>query len=409
MASPATPNSFTYTCTMTVTGDVTNVATTVGRRRTITARRSPGTNPVTDNDDAVVDAINPSIMIEKTPDLQHVVVGQTATFTIVVTNTGDVALSGVTVTRCRGAELQRAAGSIPLLLASPRHANSFTYTCTMTVTGDVTNVATTVGQPPVGTPIPCADGRQRDSVVDASTRRFPSSRPPVQRLQIQTPDGDTYYIPSPGAPVVYQFVVTNTGDTNFINVSITDDKLGFICGPFSLPIGQSTTCNGTPTFIGQDVTNVGTATGTPADAAFVAYPGIGPITDTDPAVVDVYLAQYTIEKTLVSPANGEARPGDPIQFKIHVKNTGDVYLGVVPLIDTFDPAYLAYVGVSASPAPNGTAPTGTLTWNDLTAATPNGFNTDLVPGASFDILVDFTALADTSAILPDGKTINTAR
>ena len=131
LASPATPNSFTYTCTMTVTGDVTNVATTVGQPSDNNGTPLPGTTPVTDNDDAVVDAINPSILIEKTPDLQHVVVGQTATFTIVVTNTGDVALSGVTVTDPVAPNCNRAAGSIPLLLASPATPNSFTYTCTM--------------------------------------------------------------------------------------------------------------------------------------------------------------------------------------------------------------------------------------------------------------------------------------
>ena len=66
----------------------------------------PGTNPVTDDDTADVDAINPKVLIEKTPDLQYVVLNGTATFTIKVTNTGDVALSNVSVTDRAGAGLQ---------------------------------------------------------------------------------------------------------------------------------------------------------------------------------------------------------------------------------------------------------------------------------------------------------------
>ena len=69
--------------------DFTNVATVTG---------TPPVGPdVTDNDTASVDVINPAIDIQKTPDRQQVVNGGTATFTIRVENTGDVALSNVVV------------------------------------------------------------------------------------------------------------------------------------------------------------------------------------------------------------------------------------------------------------------------------------------------------------------------
>ena len=60
---------------------------------------------------------------------------------------------------------------------------------------------------------------------------------------MQTPDGQIYYIPAPGAPVLYKYVVNNDGNTNLINIYVTDDKLGAICGPLTLPVGQSSTCN----------------------------------------------------------------------------------------------------------------------------------------------------------------------
>ena len=47
-----------------------------------------------DSDAADVDVIVPAVDIEKTPDTQQVVSGADATFTITVTNTGDVVLDG---------------------------------------------------------------------------------------------------------------------------------------------------------------------------------------------------------------------------------------------------------------------------------------------------------------------------
>ena len=47
---------------------------------------------VGDSDTAGVDVIAPSIEIDKTPDLQTILSGDDATFTITVTNTGDAPL-----------------------------------------------------------------------------------------------------------------------------------------------------------------------------------------------------------------------------------------------------------------------------------------------------------------------------
>ena len=114
--------------------------------------------PVTDDDTAVVDVINPSILIEKTPDLQYALVNGTATFTIKVTNTGNVPLANVSVTDALAPSCNRAAGTIPLLLPSPGTPNSFTYTCTVAVTAGENIDTATVANAPSGSPASTATG-----------------------------------------------------------------------------------------------------------------------------------------------------------------------------------------------------------------------------------------------------------
>jgi uncharacterized repeat protein (TIGR01451 family) len=82
-------DSFTCTYAMTAAGDATNVASVIGidgLDREVTA-----------HDSTFVDVINPAIQVVKTVDDDSPDVGQTVTYTYVVTNTGDTTLSAVTV------------------------------------------------------------------------------------------------------------------------------------------------------------------------------------------------------------------------------------------------------------------------------------------------------------------------
>jgi uncharacterized repeat protein (TIGR01451 family) len=394
-ASLAVGEAQTYTCTLAnVQNDLTNVATATG---------TPPVGPnVTDTDDAVVDVIRPAIDIQKTPDLQQVIPGGTATFTIRVENTGDVVLTNVTVADPLAPNCVRTFASL-----APGAANAQTYTCTLAnVQAAFTNVATATGTPPVGPNVTDNDSAE---VVISFNPAIVLVKTVGPSIASQTPDGQVYYIPAPGGTVYYKFTVTNSGDTNLTNVSIVDDALGYICGPFSLPKGQSTTCYSPQVSMTQDRTNIGTATGTPADANFNPYPNQPPVSDTDDAVVDVWRTSLTVEKTLLT--QGTVRPGELVQYRIRVRNTGDVYLAVVPLIDSYNPTYLTYgyLGSYSTPVTsNDNVNDGVINWTDLTGPAPGGFNMDLAPNSFFDVFVNFTALADTTG-LPNQVTINTAR
>ena len=89
-----------------------------------------------------------------------------------------------------------------------------------------------------------------------------------------------------GESVTYTYVVSNTGSTYLKDVAVTDDKLGAIGTVALLAPGASQTLTATA-ILTEDTTNVGTATGTPADATGTPIPGAPDVTDDDDATVSV--------------------------------------------------------------------------------------------------------------------------
>jgi hypothetical protein len=86
--------------------------------------------------------------------------------------------------------------------------------------------------------------------------------------------------------VTYSFRITNTGTSYLTDIAITDDKIGAICtiaGP--LAPNASTTCTA-GVLVSADVTNTGTATGTPTNASGTPIRGLTNPTDTDQAKVE---------------------------------------------------------------------------------------------------------------------------
>ncbi len=146
-----------------------------------------------------------------------------------------------------------------------------------------------------------------------------------------------------------------------------------------------------------------------------------PASTSNPTIDFGFVKPTSYTLTKVAMQTEAVRVGDPVQFKITIHNTGQTYISVLPLVDSFDPTYLSFVsatfnadptvvppdsivpGVPAVlPGPPITGTPTTLTWNDLTGV---GM---LAPDSFFDVYVNFITLADTTALLPDGETINTA-
>src|SRR5205085_2941084 len=100
--APAEGSSVTYTCTLAnVTASFTNVAVATGHPSVGPDVSANDSAAVTVGPPPVTPVSHPAISIVKDPKSQTVTVGNTATFKITVTNTGDVALTDVTVTDAR--------------------------------------------------------------------------------------------------------------------------------------------------------------------------------------------------------------------------------------------------------------------------------------------------------------------
>lgn len=224
---------------------------------------------------------------------------------------------------------------------------------------------------------------------------------------------------TPGALLTFDMIVANTGSTplasipaddffdhrylQFVSASVTPNAVlpgrlewDNLAGPpsngFGTQLQPSAVFTMTATF---------RVTTCPSDQFTLNKLEVTAAQDADGAVAprasataqaQLVCGAATLTKTRVGPER--VAQGETVRFDITIQNTGNVPITTLPLTDSFDPAALTFD--SALPAPNSTAPTGTLTWNNLGP---------LAPGASLTVRVNFIA----SGCPPGQTTTDTAR
>jgi len=253
--------------------------------------------------------IAPSIRIEKSPDSQTIVTGTAATFTIKVTNTGDVDLTNVFVTDVNAPGCDKTIG----VLAA---GVPFTYVCTLlNVKAGFTNSATATGHPPVGPNVTSTD--TADVVVIAPSIRIEKG-----------PDAQTV---ARGSTVTFTIEVTNTGDVKLTNVVVADAQAPG-CGKSIGDMIPGAIVNYTCTLanVTSDLTNVAIVSGTPPVGPVVtdsndAKVTIGtppptpspPTTPTPPATADAAIQKDATAQVALG-SNGKAT----IVYDLRVQNNG---------------------------------------------------------------------------------------
>ncbi len=210
--------------------------------------------------------IKPHISISKSPDAQTILIGQTANFTITVTNDGDSTLTNVVVTDALAPGCARTSADIPGL-ASMAPGATITYTCTLAnVTASFTNIAIATGTPPVGPPVSAQD-------TAAVTAVAPATHPAI--TIVKNPKSQSV---TRGGTATFTITVTNTGDVALTNVTVSDPlspNCNRTIGTLAPGASSSYTC--TRANVTANFTNVAVASGT-AGGTTVTAQDTAPVT-----------------------------------------------------------------------------------------------------------------------------------
>ncbi|MEU7524321.1 hypothetical protein AB0A74_01145 [Saccharothrix sp. NPDC042600] len=345
--------STTYTCTAAAPADdFTNTATVTGTDQFGDA--------LTGTDTVDVDVIHPRLDITKSVNPTTAEEGDPVTYTITVTNTGDVDLTTVQVSDPQLAACDR---QFPTLAVAAVE----TYTCDSTApAADLTNTATVTGTDPLGLQVTDTASATLDVVHVAF-----SLTKTVSTTNAAAGEGVTYTV-----------TATNTGDTALQGVMVTDDLTGVLD---DATFGSATATTGTATFTTPTLTWTGdlpvSGVATITYTVTVGNPPAGDgnlhnvVTSTTPGApdapvtTDTAIAAFSITKTV---DRQSAQPGDTVTYTVTVTNTGQTdYTAPNPVTITDDLTGVvdnATFGSATATTGTATYTAPTLTWTgDLTA------------------------------------------
>jgi LPXTG-site transpeptidase (sortase) family protein len=304
-------------------------------------------------EDTLVLTARPELNVTKTATSSGpYAAGSSLTYQIVVENTGNIALTGVTVTDPGvGVSLGVCAPVQPANLAPGATLTcpaSYVLTPADMDAGSYTNTA-------------IADSDQTGADSDSESVNLP----PLPGIRLEkTGTLHLNIIPplttaNPGDTITYAFTVTNTGNVTLSNITLADTVGGITIsgGPIAtLAAGasDSATFTGTYTLTQTDIesgtfTNTATASGNP--------PTGGPVTDDDDDTQTLPAApELNITKTATS--SGPYSVGSSVTYEIVVRNTGNITLTNVAVTD---PGSGVTLGACSPAQPATLAPGDTLT------------------------------------------------
>jgi gliding motility-associated-like protein/uncharacterized repeat protein (TIGR01451 family) len=289
-------------------GSVINTATV--------SATDPSSNTVQDQSSVTVQGTSsPSLNFTKAADKINVqAVGEIITYSLEVTNTGNVTLSDLVVED----NLTGFVSSPPFTLA-PNASQSFTTTYTVNQAdldlGYIENIARVAGQDPFNLAIDGAD-----------TLNIQALQGPALELE-KTVSQTTFK--AAGEVVTYTFVVTNIGNVTLTGVVLDDPRVSFNQSVGTLAPGASQTFSFDYTLSqddvdGQVVINTATVTGIAPDSSIVSVNDVAYVTIEDLGALDIN--KVALNKSYSS-------VGEQVDFEITVSNIGNVTIDNVRLID----------------------------------------------------------------------------
>lgn len=329
--------------------------------------------------------LQPALSIVKSAapaDPDSFVAGAVITYSFVVTNTGNVAITNPVVTDVgfTGAGALSALSCDPVTVLLP--GAQLLCTATYTVLQDdvdnagVSNSATVAGTDPDGGAV----------TATAATVAVPTTPLPSMTLEKTASSGP---FTAAGQVVTYSFMVTNTGNVTLDDIAISDLPALFTgsgalspvtCGQTSLIPGAAVTCTASYTLTQADVdqasiTNTATAT---------ASSGLGgPLQSAPDSTTTTIAAAPAITLVKTAGPGGFTEAGQQVTYSFIVSNTGNVTLTDVAVTE------LEFTGT-------GTAPVITCPPSEVAALAPGD---DVVCTATYVL---------TQADIDSGSVVNSA-
>ena len=373
----------TASTSSTVTAPASDINTAATATGTDTATWTSVASPP---DGALIDVIHPALTIATTVSLDgtcpgqevvNVLAGTAVTWCYVVTNTGDVAVNGVTTSdnthgAVPGGSVTLAAGSSVTL------SRSGTASVDVNLTASAAGIDAAIGLLVLSNQDPAVVNVVNPS-IDIDVTVSTSGACPGQ---------DAITVPA-GTSVTSCYVVSNLGDDTLNNVVVKDGANHILATIAVLPSGSTSSFSQPAAVINQD-------TSVPATATATDQYGF-PVADTDTALIHALFANLRIVKTAPAQVNASSS-GAPVAYTLTVSNLGQA-TAVSPVVTDPLPAGTTLVSTSttsgscssaggtvtcalASLAPNATA---TITVN-VTATSSGGSitNTAVVTSATPD-------------------------
>ena len=291
-----------------ITCDANGLAITGPYSNTATVSAVSEATTVTASDSSSYFGAAPSMtLLKKTNgvDSAEVPVGDSVTWTYLVTNTGNVAIDSVVVT-----------DNLVSQITCPKNTLAIAETMTCSATG----VADKGYYENIGT----ARANFQGTVVsaeDASEYYGIEAKISIQKTTNGQDGGTIIYL----TPIEWQYLVTNTGNVTLSNIVVVDDKgLTVVCPFTSLAQGEAMTCTASGLAGIGNYSNIGSVTASYGSLLASAndtssYFGANPI---------LTLKKFT---------NGEEAPyirvGDPVNWTYLVTNTGNVTVSGISVLD----------------------------------------------------------------------------
>ncbi|WP_435869899.1 DUF7507 domain-containing protein [Amycolatopsis mediterranei] len=272
----------------------------------VSSATATGTDPVkrqvSATDDAAYTVLHPALALTQDIHGGPFRPGDTVTATLTVTNTGDVPLTAVDVR----------SGSCTKTFDELKPQDRRNFDCTTTAPADdAESPAKATAAAPVGPPVAAEDADKLD-VIHPAVKITAAATPQTVRA---------------GDEVTFTITVTNPGDVPLAAVSVVDEQ---------------TSCANKFDTVAAGATKTYTCTRKAPDDDFgqaVEITGIDPsgraVQSAGDAKVDVVHPEIAVMKDA---APYEVREGDTVTFSILVKNTGDVPLADVRVVDDHTPA-----------------------------------------------------------------------